>query len=462
MKICVINGSPKGQYSITLQTVRYLEKKFPSCEFHVLDVGQKIVSFEKDMTKAGAELNWAEVVLFSYPVYTFLAPSQLHRFIRALKESHISLEGKYATQLTTSKHFYDITAHRYLEDNCHDLGMRVIHGLSADMEDLTTKKGQADAVAFWKYVMWCVEQGICETPQEASAAKTAADPAQKKSVDCIAEEATVGKSGTEDGSKESNRTVALVADLAPEDEPLREMMEEFERVCPCKVRLVNLAEYPFKGGCISCFHCAADGKCIYKDGFDTFLREEIQTADAIVYAFSIVDHSMGPRFKTYDDRQFCNGHRTVTEGMPFGYLIHGDYAKETNLQNVIEARCQVGHNFLAGAATSAEEIRSMSQRLVYAMQNNYVPPRNFWGVGGMKIFRDLIWIMQGLMKADHEFYKKRGIYDFPQKKKGQMIMMYAVGTMFRNPKIRSKMGNKMNEGMIAPYRKVIAEATSEE
>ena len=39
------------------------------------------------------------------------------------------------------------------------------------------------------------------------------------------------------------------------------------------------------------------------------------------------------------------------------------------------------------------------------------------GVYGMKIFRDLIYIMQGLMKADHKFYKEHGIYDFPQKQK---------------------------------------------
>ena len=29
MKILVINGSPKGEYSITLQTVRYLEQQTP-------------------------------------------------------------------------------------------------------------------------------------------------------------------------------------------------------------------------------------------------------------------------------------------------------------------------------------------------------------------------------------------------------------------------------------------------
>ena len=29
MRILVINGSPKGEYSVTLQTIRYLEKLYP-------------------------------------------------------------------------------------------------------------------------------------------------------------------------------------------------------------------------------------------------------------------------------------------------------------------------------------------------------------------------------------------------------------------------------------------------
>ena len=33
MKIAVINGSPKGKYSITLQTVLYLQRKFPEHTF---------------------------------------------------------------------------------------------------------------------------------------------------------------------------------------------------------------------------------------------------------------------------------------------------------------------------------------------------------------------------------------------------------------------------------------------
>ena len=40
MKILVLNGSPKGKYSITLQTVKYLEKLYPLHSFSVLAVGQ--------------------------------------------------------------------------------------------------------------------------------------------------------------------------------------------------------------------------------------------------------------------------------------------------------------------------------------------------------------------------------------------------------------------------------------
>ena len=59
------------------------------------------------------------------------------------------------------------------------------------------------------------------------------------------------------------------------------------------------------------------------------------------------------------------------------------------------------------------------------------------------------------MKADHRFYKEHGIYDFPQKKKGTVLKMYLVGALLSSSKLKAKIGNKMNEGMIAPYRKVL-------
>lgn len=467
MNILVINGSPKGEYSITLQTIKYLEALHSEHTFEVLHVGQRIKALEKDFSPALAALEKADLLLFSYPVYTFIAPYQLHRFIELMKASGVELQGRFATQLTTSKHFYDVTAHRYIQDNCLDMGMKFVRGLSADMDDLLTEKGQKEAEDFLRYVCWCVENDVFEVLPEAEA-KTA--PKYLSVTVPESTEQTVernahaeGMDGSESNVKAATATkpgdVVIVTDCEKENRQLADMIARFQAVFPRKTRIVNIREYPFIGGCLGCFNCAVSGKCIYVDGFDEFLRKEIQTAEAIVYAFTIKDHSMGAAFKLYDDRQFCNGHRTVNMGMPMGYLVSGDYSKEFNLQMIIEGRAQVGGNFLAGVATDENdpdgEIDKMAVTLQYALEKAYVPPQNFYGVGGMKIFRDLIWLMQGMMKADHKFYKAHNQYDFPQKKRGTMLKMYLVGALISNPKIKSKMGNAMNEGMIAPYKKVL-------
>jgi putative NADPH-quinone reductase len=163
MNILVLNGSPKGEYSITLQTVRYLEKLHPEHTFEVLHVGRQINGLEKDFSKAMDALNRADLLLFSYPVYTFIAPYQLHRFVELVKASGVDLSGKFATQITTCKHFYDVTAHRYVQDNCQDLGLKFIRGLSADMDDLLTEKGQNEAKNFFTYVCRCMAEFIVDT-----------------------------------------------------------------------------------------------------------------------------------------------------------------------------------------------------------------------------------------------------------------------------------------------------------
>ena len=445
MNILVINGSPKGKNSVTLQTVNYLQILHPEHHFSVLHAGQKIKSLEKDFSPAVDSITKADLLLFSYPVYTFIAPCQLHRFLELLKEAKLNLSGKYASQLSTSKHFYDFTAHRYIQDNCADLGLHYIKGLSADMDDLTTPKGRQEAENFLAYLCWSVDHGHYEEPSALPGTHT------RKAVTLPGTE-TVEKSGD----------VVIVADLQEDDHQLRDMIDRFRAKLPRKTRIVNIREYPFRGGCLGCFNCAISGKCIYTDGFDEYLRNTIQTADAIVYAFTIRDHSMGARFKMYDDRQFCNGHRTVTIGMPVGYLISGDLTKETNLQTILEARAQVGSNFLAAIATDERNpdasIDRLCDTLTYALETKYLPPQNFYGIGGMKVFRDLIWLMQGMMQADHKFYKAHGQYDFPQKQWPKMLAMYGVGALMANPKLKAKAGNAMTEGMLMPYTKVLEDA----
>ena len=445
MKVLILNGSPKGKDSVTLQTVEYLKILFPKHEYGMLNIGKSIRAIEKDFAASKASLEDADLIVFCYPVYTFLVPAQLHRFIELIKENDVNIAGKWATQITTSKHFFDITAHRFIQDNCADLKLRYIKGLSADMEDILNEKGQKEAEAFLGFVLWNIENGFSE-PLRTLANADCFNPAIASEIRSNAIEHA------------ENMRVALVTDYDESAAPgaLQAMIRRFEAVFPGNCELINLREFPFAGGCQGCFNCASDGTCIYRDGFDSFLREHINGADAVVYAYTIRDHSMGYRFKLYDDRQFCNGHRTVTMGKPVGYLVDGNLAAEENLRVLLEARAQVGGNYLAGVATDEDdpdsEIDQMAKTLAYAIENNYEQPKNFYGVGGLKIFRDLIFQMQGLMKEDHRFYKEHGFYDFPQKRKGTIAGMYLVSAMVNSKKLRKKMKFSMTDGMMMSYR----------
>ncbi|MBR0413652.1 MAG: NAD(P)H-dependent oxidoreductase [Clostridia bacterium] len=442
MKIVVLNGSPAGKNSITLYTVKFLQKHFGNCRFEVLHVGQSIKKYERDFSECKAALESADLILFAYPVYTFLVPAQLHRFIELMKETEVNISGKFASQISTSKHFYDVTAHRFIEENCADLGLRYIKGLSADMDDLTTAKGRKEAADYFRFVLWSVKNGICE-------------PSPLVAVKQVRAKKAVAKVSATTAPPQKRGKVVIVADLDEEDKALGDLIVRFRAALPMQTELVNIREFPFSGGCLGCFRCAGDGKCIYKDNFDAYLREHIQSADATVFAYTIKDHSMGYRFKLYDDRQFCNGHRTVTMGKPVAYLVNGNLAAEPNVQLLMHARAQVGGNFLAGIATAPAQVGQVAKVLAYAIEHKYLPPRDFYGVGGLKIFRDLIYQMQGLMREDHRFYKKHGFYDFPQKRAGRIAAMYAVGAMMNNETLRKKAGNRMTEGMVMPYEQVL-------
>ena len=308
------------------------------------------------------------------------------------------------------------------------------------------QQGQKDARNFFDQLMFSCQHGPFVLPPVKA-------PARRK---------TVYQPVLPTAEKNRKKDVVIVTNCAADDENLANMIADFRAALPCESRVVNLRQFPFDGGCLGCFGCAITGKCVYKDGFDEFLRSTIQTADGFVYAFTIADHYTQSSFKCFDDRQFCNGHRTVTHGTPIAYLVSGDYRYEPNLRMILEGRAEVGGNYLCGVATdegdAACEIRQLAENLTFAMDKKLTRPANFYGVGGMKIFRDLIYVRQGLMKADHKFYKQQGIYDFPQKQKKRILQMKLVGAMLAVPSIQKQAKGKMTEAIVGPCRTVIEQA----
>jgi hypothetical protein len=49
MRVAAVNGSPKGEQSVSLQYLRFIEKHFSEHAFTVLNVGQQIRAPQKDL-----------------------------------------------------------------------------------------------------------------------------------------------------------------------------------------------------------------------------------------------------------------------------------------------------------------------------------------------------------------------------------------------------------------------------
>ena len=85
MKIVVVNGSPKGDVSVTMQYVAYIQKKFPEHTYEILNVAHNIRKIENDsavFTQIMDHLRTADLVLWAFPLYYMLVCSQVQAVYR--------------------------------------------------------------------------------------------------------------------------------------------------------------------------------------------------------------------------------------------------------------------------------------------------------------------------------------------------------------------------------------------
>lgn len=77
MKITVLNGSPKGTTSITMQYVHYIQKEFPEHELKILNISQRLEKIENNdqaFQDILDEISSSEGILWASPVYYLLVP----------------------------------------------------------------------------------------------------------------------------------------------------------------------------------------------------------------------------------------------------------------------------------------------------------------------------------------------------------------------------------------------------
>ena len=97
MKIIVLNGSPKGDVSVTMQYVHYIQKKFPQHELKIINISHTINKIEKDQSAFDGivrEIQESDGVLWAFPLYVFAVASQYKRFIELIFERNAAAFGE--------------------------------------------------------------------------------------------------------------------------------------------------------------------------------------------------------------------------------------------------------------------------------------------------------------------------------------------------------------------------------
>lgn len=475
MKVLVVNGSPKGEQSLTLQHSLYMLGQEKELEWKVLQVGEELsaINYVKGwLDSAIADIEWSDAIIWNTPVYTMLVPWQLIRLFELIKNSGRNeiFRGKYATTMMTCFHYYDHLAEDYLRGMSEDLGMSFMEGRTADNMDMLKQEHRASMRFFMhEFIEACrnklpVERkfmplGDLKSPTFRPGKKNDSTQSKAESRKAGSRESDLEKA---DLKQAAPRTV-LLTDEYRKDGNLSRMIEVFMGAYPHPIEVVDINDFPYEAGCHGCLRCELVGECDRKDGFQEFYLNLVNTCDVLVFGMNIEDRYLKPIWKLFLDRTFSNGHRTSMMGKHTTYLVSGPLRSLPSVRQFLEGKDNVGRENSMGIIGDEYEdskqleelLRLTAQRLARAAAVKYQKSVNFLGLGGMKIFRDLIYSMRGVVGDDHRFYKKRGLYDFPQKDIPKQFFNLGMGMAFKLKPVRVQAFERMPEMYILLHKQIV-------
>ena len=102
MKLTVLSGSPKGEMSVSLQCLKFIAKNSSETEFEIFHIGEKIKQIAENSSefeKIMDSIEKSDGVIWVFPVYHFLVPSQLKQFIEIAAEAKELRYFKESTRL---------------------------------------------------------------------------------------------------------------------------------------------------------------------------------------------------------------------------------------------------------------------------------------------------------------------------------------------------------------------------
>jgi NAD(P)H-dependent FMN reductase len=387
-----------------------------------------------------------------------LTPGPYKRFIELLFERNAAeaFQGKYAAVLTTSIRFFDFTAANYVAGISEDLGMHYAGVFSAAMYDLLDAKEQEHLVAFADQFFSAIEQRLAlprrNPPLVPLAWKYEPSAAVANKVDL------------------GGKKLVVLMDSDDAHPNTARMVEAFCRRFAKPPEVVDLRSANIRGGCTGCLQCSFDNTCIYRESDDVrSIYEKLAAADALVFAGAIHDRFLSSRWKLFCDRGFYHNHVPIYGGKQIAWLVSGPLQQLANLRQILEGYTELENANLVGIVTdecgSASELDrllgGLAEQLARCTATGYRMTPSFLGVASQKLFRDEVWAhLRTVFQADHRYYKKHGLYDFPRRSIGRRVADLFLTLLLKLPSFRREFQRKIRPKMVESLKNVVDKDSS--
>ena len=290
-----------------------------------------------------------------------------------------AFKDKYTAVLTTSIHFFDHTAHDYINGICDDLGMKFVGYIRLQWTTSSRRKS---------------EIGSFFSPMTSSTlSKTVPQRRSDFGPSCMTPlPMNPGPPATKVDTFGKN--IVIVSDADNPGGNLAKMVAHLQACFQGQATVVNLHQISIKGGCLGCCQCGLDNVCVYKDADDVCeVYQKLMAADVVILAGPVQDRYWSSRWKLFFDRGFFMNHVPIFAGKQVGCLVAGPLGQLATLRQVLEGYVEMQQANLAGIVTdecgSSQELDRLldgfAGRLIDYAAAGYIRPPTFVSVAGRKL-----------------------------------------------------------------------------
>jgi multimeric flavodoxin WrbA len=396
MKITVICASPNEEKSITYHHMLFLEKNITDHTFEYLFLNEKgQISREENIFDI---LVFSDLIIFSYPVHTMLVPYRMMLFMKTLLNDPRSklLIGKNACQYSTSNHFFDNTALKYMKQCFETLKMNTLPGYMAKSEDLLNKDSRKNIVSYFKQMLYRHEVKNFETKIYSEKNEILYPFEYEPHL-------------TEHKEKSF---VTLVYNGESYSQNLKNMILAFDNLMPNQIQLIDLSNITLQKNSMRARLRNIAFSTEEKDDYLSTYEEKLSQSKVIIYASDVEDHWFNEKFKIFEDRGFSRTGRQDNFQQAIAFIFVGSLKNERALQEYIEIKSQTCFDAYLGFINNENpnvllSIESMIQRVSNYLENPYKSSKGFYYFSSSKLFNERnkdIWMKHIFMR--YKFFLK--------------------------------------------------------